>query len=312
MSRFRILWIDDQKEKCRRDVRSVEKIVEDLGFEADVKLEDDISKESLEDADGVLNKAIHARDVDLFVIDYNLKNRVFGSDVIEEIRRNHDIYSDIIFYSSEPDLLLGRVKESFDSKSIMDFFDGVYIAPLGYEFLEKVKNVIEKNIKSWYNVHSIRGVVLSKASKFEQMVNNIINNFYQPCLAEIRVALEEKSKNSLSTAEKKWKAVNIAEDPIQQIVRDPINFNWAVKQKIIDTMIEKEAVQINNWAEVKEIFEIRNKFAHNPMHLVNGNLVLEINSKGEIYTEEDVDKLREKLMRVEQSLERLQAEPEQS
>jgi hypothetical protein len=48
------------------------------------------------------------------------------------------------------------------------------------------------------------------------------------------------------------------------------------------------------------------------MHLVNGNLVLEINSKGEIYTEEDVDKLREKLMRVEQSLERLQAEPEQS
>ncbi len=312
MSRFRILWIDDQKEKCRRDVRSVEKIVEDLGFEADVNLEDDISKESLEDADGVLNKAIHARDVDLFVIDYNLKNRVFGSDVIEEIRRNHDIYSDIIFYSSEPDLLLSRVKESFDSKSIMDFFDGVYIAPLGYEFLEKVKNVIEKNIKSWYNVHSIRGVVLSKASKFEQMVNNIINNFYQPCLAEIRVALEEKSKNSLSTAEKKWKAVNIAEDPIQQIVRDPINFNWAVKQKIIDTMIEKEAVQINNWAEVKEIFEIRNKFAHNPMHLVNGNLVLEINSKGEIYTEEDVDKLREKLMRVEQSLERLQAEPEQS
>jgi hypothetical protein len=84
--------------------------------------------------------------------------------------------------------------------------------------------------------------VLSKASKFEQMVNNIINNFYQPCLAEIRVALEEKSKNSLSTAEKKWKAVNIAEDPIQQIVRDPINFNWAVKQKIIDKMIEKEAV----------------------------------------------------------------------
>lgn len=73
MSKFRILWIDDQETKCRRDVRMVRRIIESLGYEADIQVVDDISKESLSNESGTLNKAIRARDVDLFVIDYNLK-----------------------------------------------------------------------------------------------------------------------------------------------------------------------------------------------------------------------------------------------
>ena len=74
MSKFRILWIDDQATKCKKDVRMVKRIIESLGYEPDVQVIDDISKESLSCEGGSLNKAIRARDVDLFVIDYNLKN----------------------------------------------------------------------------------------------------------------------------------------------------------------------------------------------------------------------------------------------
>ena len=91
MSKFRILWIDDQETKCKRDVRMVKRIIESLGYEADIQVVDDISKESLSNESGTLNKAIRARDVDLFVIDYNLKNDLFGGDVVEEIRCNNDM-----------------------------------------------------------------------------------------------------------------------------------------------------------------------------------------------------------------------------
>ena len=45
MGKFRILWIDDQETKCRRDVRMVRRIIESLGYEADIQVVDDISKE---------------------------------------------------------------------------------------------------------------------------------------------------------------------------------------------------------------------------------------------------------------------------
>ena len=147
MSKFRVLWIDDQKTKCGKDIRMVKRIIEALGYEPDIQIIDDISKESLACETGALNRAIKARDVDLFVIDYNLKNDLFGGDVVEEIRRNNDMYTDIVFYSSVPDSLIAAVKTSFDAKSSLDYFDGVYIAPLGDDFTEKIRSVILKVIK---------------------------------------------------------------------------------------------------------------------------------------------------------------------
>lgn len=111
MSKFRILWIDDQKTKCKKDVRAVKRIIESFGYEPDIQVMDDISADSLNNEHGSLNKAIRARDVDLFVIDYNLKNNLFGGDVVEEIRQNNDIYTDIIFYSSSTDSLIDAVKK---------------------------------------------------------------------------------------------------------------------------------------------------------------------------------------------------------
>ena len=192
MSKFKVLWIDDQTQKCKRDAKSVKKIIENIGFEPDISFEDDISQCSLNDPNGALNKAIKARDVDLFIIDYNLKNDVFGSDIIQEIRNDNDIYTDIIFYSSDAKSLVEAVKNSFDAYSIMDFCDGVYVVPLGDEFLTKIQYVIIKIVKSWYNVHSIRGVLLSKASKFEHLVSEIISENYSSCLGTIKDELATK------------------------------------------------------------------------------------------------------------------------
>ena len=302
MSKFRVLWIDDQKTKCKKDVRAVKRIIEALGYEADIQVIDDISEESLNGEHGTLNRAIRARDVDLFVIDYNLKNDLFGGDVVEEIRSNNDMYTDIVFYSSVSSSLIDAVKSSFDSSSAMEYFDGVYIAPLGDDFTEKIRYVIVKIIKSWYNVHSIRGIVLSKASKFEQLVSTIISSNYESCLDKLKEDLAVKGINVCDDTSRKWDLVNKAIDPIPQILNDPIHFNWSVKQKLLKRLCDEGIIELSVWKDIKYIFDLRNQFAHNPMHLVGGVLVLST-SKGEReFTEAKIDEIRETLTRIEDEL----------
>lgn len=308
MSKFKILWIDDQTGKCRRDVKAVEQIIESLGFEPDIHIEDDISKNSLTESTGTLHKAICSRDVDLFVIDYNLKNDLFGSDVVKEIRSNNDIYTDIIFYSSMQNTLVEAVRNSFQADSIMDFCDGVYIAPLGDEFIEKVSYVISKTIKSWYNVHSIRGIILSKASKFEQMVSIIIEKNYLPCLEDIKDGLHTKGDNVCRSTKEKWRSVKQMSDPVSNILEDPINFNWAVKKLMLEKIHENGIISVDTWQEIDYIFQLRNKFAHNPIHLRDGMLVLSIDNKEELYSETDIDEIRAALSRIEDDLTRISME----
>ena len=305
MSKFRVLWIDDQKTKCKKDVRSVKRIIEALGYEADIQVIDDISEESLNGENGTLNKAIRARDVDLFVIDYNLKNNLFGGDVVEEIRSNNDMYTDIVFYSSVSSSLIDAVKSSFDSSSAMEYFDGVYIAPLGDDFTEKIRYVIVKIIKSWYNVHSIRGIVLSKASKFEQLVSAIINSNYTPCLDKLKGDLEVKGNNVCNSAKGKWASVNRAADPIPQILNDPIQFNWRVKEMILKRLCDEGIIELSTWNDIKYIFDLRNDFAHNPMHLIDGVLVLTTIRGEQRFTEEKIEEIREILTNIEKELQKL-------
>lgn len=311
MSKFRILWIDDQPKKCKREVAQVKSVINAFGFEPDVDLESDISESSLNSPDGTLYKKLRARDVDLFLIDYNLKNNVLGSNIIQEIRKENDIYTDIVFYSSLNSEFIGTVKSSFDSPNAMEYFDGVYIVPLGDEFVGKIQYVVNKIIKSWYNVHSIRGIVLSKASKFEHVLGELIRCYYQSCLPGIKTALNKKGSDVCKTTQQKWDAVNKTEDPVPQILDDPINFNWAVKKKILQEMINNGAISLQTFKDIVALFNLRNDFAHNPIHLESGRLVLTKQGKQFYFSETDIEKIREMLTRIETELEYLQPKIEE-
>ncbi len=302
MSQFKVLWIDDQTQKCKREAKAVEEIIKSMGFEPDVVFEDDISGSSLRNPDGKINRAIKSRTIDLFVIDFNLKNEIFGSDIIKEIRGSNDIYTDIIFYSSDPKALKAAVKETFDDASPMNFFDGVYVAPLGDDFTLKIQYVISKIVKSWYNVHSIRGVLLSKASKFEHLATTIIEKNYVPCLGGIKEELSHKGKNVIKTTREKWETVEKSEDPVPNILHDPINFNWAIKKLMLEELLHREIITLPSWDCLNEIFRLRNDFAHNPMHLKDGVLVLTKGGRYINYTEDDIEQIREKLSVVERDL----------
>lgn len=304
MSKFKILWIDDQTQKCKREVRAVSNLIKALGFEPEITFETNISKSSLSEIDGALYKAIHARDIDLFLVDYNLKNDVFGSDIVRQIRSENDIYTDIIFYSNDRRALIDQIKESYDTESALDFCDGVYVVPLGNEFITKVEQVITKTIKSWYNVHSIRGILLSKASKFEQMVSRIINEHYINYIEEIKQDLMDKGERVCKNTKSKWDKVKEDYDPIPRVLSDPIHFNWATKKMMLERLHASGAVDLSAWDDIDIVFNLRNLFAHNPIHLKDGQLVVTTIDGERFFSEDDIDLIRERLIRIETDLQR--------
>ena len=44
MSKFKVLWIDDQTRKCKREVKAVSNLIKSLGFEPEITFETNISK----------------------------------------------------------------------------------------------------------------------------------------------------------------------------------------------------------------------------------------------------------------------------
>ena len=57
--------------------------------------------------------------------------------------------------------------------------------------------------------------------------------------------------------------------------------------------------------DIKYIFDLRNDFAHNPMHLRDGVLVLTTSRGEKTFDEQKIDKIRESLTRIENDLQKL-------
>ena len=67
-------------------------------------------------------------------------------------------------------------------------------------------------------------------------------------------------------------------------------------------MDNEKTILVSSWDDIEYIFDLRNKFAHNPMHLRDGVLVLSIDGDEEFYTEKEINDIRDALVRIEDDL----------
>ena len=58
-----------------------------------------------------------------------------------------------------------------------------------------------------------------------------------------------------------------------------------------------------SYDDIAAIFSLRNDFAHNPIHLKDGELVLTKQEITQCFNEEDIEEIRKQLMRIEKDLE---------
>ena len=73
---------------------------------------------------------------------------------------------------------------------------------------------------------------------------------------------------------------------------------------ILERLDSAGAIDLSTWEDIKVIFDLRNLFAHNPMHLRDGQLVVTTIDGEKIFSESDIDLIRERLIRIEGDLQK--------
>jgi len=304
MGKFNVLWIDDQPEKCKREQIRLKKSIEDHGLIANIKIINKVRKDQLLQEGHQSNIELTSREYDLLIIDYKLSGDLLGGEVISEVRTKYNIYTDIIFYSSAKTELIQSVKKSFDEPSSLSYLDDVYIVPLGDEFNEKIDRIINKIVESWYNAHSIRGVILSKASYFETLVSDIIRLYYKEMEDELKLELSKKGENIVKSTLGRWSTLKKKKDAIIHVLDHPQTFNWAVRNVMFNSLIDKGIVALPDdvYEKINDIFNLRNDFAHNVVKIENGLCNLYKDGNRISYDTKKIMKIRRDIALVEESL----------
>ena len=159
---YKILWIDNDDSIYQNHQDDIYEHLEDLGFEPQIEILQDF--QSFQDAD------LDLKSYDLFILDYKLKNGENGNQIVQEIREEHSIYTEIIFYSGVPDEARQQI---FD-----DRLNGVYITSRKYdEFEDDVLGIIDVTIKKVQDVNNLRGLIMAEVAELDRIKKRIIKKF---------------------------------------------------------------------------------------------------------------------------------------
>lgn len=303
MSKFKVLWIDDQPAKIDLEKEKAEELIRAKGFEPIIEVYSDIDQKIFDSKSELINR-LRSRGYDLLFIDYNLCNHILGSHIISEVRKHNDIYVDIVFYSSDRDKLIKEIKSSYDKPSL-GFIDDVHVAILDeLDFYDKIEYIIDKIIGAWFNAHSIRGIILAKASKFERLVSDIVQKNYFSIKDTLVEVLKTKRERIDEQDDNKWKKLFSEKDPTLYVIQHPTIFNWGIISTLFRTLLDKKIITANEtlMGTLKEIFIMRNDFAHYKATIKDGKLILHKCDKNKEFDEDKIKQIRDKINFVETEL----------
>ncbi len=186
---FKILWFEDEPTWYKMEEMRVKEI---------------LSKHSLKpviirkNGDDFALEEITGNEYDLILIDYMLADETTG-DLIVAALREHSILTDVLFYSSEEQKMLGAIR------SKMPPIDGVYLTKRDYTvFTEKVDKLISKIVKRSEDIVNLRGFVMDGSSDFELRIKEILNIAWNKLSESEQQILEDAVEKRIKTIDDRW------------------------------------------------------------------------------------------------------------
>ena len=157
---FKILWFEDEISWFKMEETQIIRILSDHYL---------IPQIERKDGDDFDIHELTGNDYDLILMDYKLADGKTGDEIAKSIR-DHNLLTDILFYSSqESDMLSAIYKQNPP-------LDGVYYTKRNHTvFTEKVKKLIAKIVKRSEDIINLRGFVLDNTSDFEVRIKDILN-----------------------------------------------------------------------------------------------------------------------------------------
>lgn len=152
---YKILWIDDSDDFIESAKELIEQKIEANHMVPDIKPYSsfkELQKEELENFDeNTFNM------YDQILVDFALSGST-GDEIIKDLR-SREIYTDIVFYSSNYDSMLKAVKNKGQ-------LDGVFFARRE-NLTSVINNVVKKNIKRESCIANVRGIIMDGTSEFD-------------------------------------------------------------------------------------------------------------------------------------------------
>ena len=152
---YKILWIDDDPEYVESAREHVEKIVRENKMEPVLKIYNDYETYQQEEMASFNEDVFNL--YDQIVIDYALSGTT-GDKIIKELR-NKQIYTDIVFYSSNYVEMSEELRKN-------EMLDGIFWADRR-DINSTIYNVIKKNLKREFSIANIRGLIMDSTSEFD-------------------------------------------------------------------------------------------------------------------------------------------------
>jgi CheY-like chemotaxis protein len=284
--KYNILWFEDDKVSYEGKKELVKAIIEDeLGF---------YFPEPRREIDGENIATINYEEYDLLIVDLNLAGTK-GPALIDKIRHNENIFTEVIFYSSEGEKAVRDALKEYE-------IDGAYCADRGDDFEDKARRVIKTTVKKIQDLNNMRGLIMAETSDIDATMYEIIAGALEKNINGISVGVkhfifESVGKKVNSKKEAYDKAVN--NDNVNKVIKDNVMFDSSEKIKTVQFIINeidneltaphKPDVFSNSYTELKRT---RDLLAHVIEDIKDGKKVLRSGNKELEFTDDFCFKLR--------------------
>jgi CheY-like chemotaxis protein len=250
---YKVIWIDDkfeEEESPFTDIRDylVDYLKTEHYFQVDIKTFENVEN---------FKKAVIKDDFDLIITDYHLNDGKLGSEVIDFVRRENNISTEIFFYSAKQDL---AVDTKLINNNRVTFYT---LTGNSYRDLRsEIKNLIDLTLRKFNHIVAMRGMIMHETSNLDEKSIEIINEYFEKKSdVDISNALFDEiisfHKEKLGKAEKYKRNTRL-----DKIIKDPLIFSADKRANTLSNIIDKEGL-VNFIADYKkEILLVRNQFAH--------------------------------------------------
>lgn len=297
-----ILWFEDTESWLKPIAENLSLELEELGFRLQI-----VNCKSGKE----LGDLAREPKFDLILMDYKLEKidgkDAQGDELIRQIRQDHDVYTEVVFYSvRSPD----ELREMIYNKGRLD---GVYCFNRNDKFFQEgILKVIQTTIKKVLDTNNMRGIAMASVANCDQHVINSVVERWSQLSGDEQEAIKDKalekltnSQGSLSDELKRLET----EDDLRSILESHaypsetrfhlLNSITKSKKKCPEVGPAREKVQ-----NYPEILKHRNRLGHARAIEKDGQVVFE-GHDSVVYDFDKFKELRQEMIINEEALETL-------
>ena len=196
---YNLLWVDDDDDYIDATIDLLKDTIISNSMKPNIKPYSSFDEFKANELDNF--------DIDIFnqydqiVIDFALSGAT-GDEIITTLREKN-IYTDIVFYSSNYDSMVDSMKQK-------SHLDGVFFAERE-DLTSVVDIVVKKNIKREYNIANIRGLIMDSTSEFDYICKIVSLELFEKLdpskQAEIVKKAEDYVQNAKAKSERNFSTV---------------------------------------------------------------------------------------------------------